>query len=219
MAKLFLIIICVCSACIHLAFSQMARNDLDQQYEWSKKASRQAGRDDFKSRQQGHPDPEYGRDDVLSVLDNDEFNDNEPLDRIKRHADHNHGIGQMHDDNLVEINQSSDLFIRKIFKKFSNRDTMNLVEFENMMKELRLDRFIDDSHLSQTIHSDKTNSADHGDHSNETVCIDISLNFDSALLLLAKTELNLILFSLFSFAVHIKCVFTITSGYNTKCRQ
>lgn len=176
MAKLFLIIICVCSACIHLAFSQRARNDLDQQHEWIETDSRLAARDNFKSRQQGLADSDYGREDLRSILGNKEYNDNEQVNRIKRHADHNHGIGQLHDDNLVEINQNTDLFITKIFKKFSNRDTMNLVEFEKMMKELRLDRLIDDSHLSQAIHPEKVSSADHGNHSNETVCIIYFLN-------------------------------------------
>lgn len=110
---------------------------------------------------------DYSGNDIQWNLENNEYSQ---LHRNKRHAGHNHGAA--HDDHSIEKNQNTDLFIRKIFEKFSNRDTMNLVEFENMVKQLGLDRFIEDSQLSHAAPSEKSGSTVnplHVDHSNETV--------------------------------------------------
>lgn len=132
MAKLFLIIICVCTACVHLAWSQMARKDVGNKidYEFSK------------------------------------------VHRMKRHT--GHSSSNTITENLIAMNPNTDAFIEKLFKEFTNgnRETMNLIQFENMMKTLKLDRFIEDNQLqrqSQQHSAEKNINENHHGHSNETV--------------------------------------------------
>lgn len=179
MAKLFLIIICVCTACMHLAWSQMARTKgsnlqdkwIETDFMRSDRHRLDSGQLDQSADQVAsdleYANNEYSRNDIQWNL---EHNENSQVHRIKRHAGHSHGT--VHDDHSVEMNPNTDLFIRKIFQQFSNRDTMNLVEFENMVKQLGLDRFIEDSQLVYKIPAEKGGSTPnplHSDHSNETV--------------------------------------------------
>lgn len=186
MAKLFLIIICVCTACVHLAWAQMARKDLGQPHKWIDvmQTHRQQGQPDA-SESAAHvaSDLEYGnqvnpiqssnfnRNDLDAIVENKIVYDNDKVYRNKRHAGHSH-----HDntENLVTMNPNTDAFIEKLFKEFTNgdRDTMNLIQFENMMKTLKLDRFIEDNQLQrQSTHSTERShdESNYHAHSNETV--------------------------------------------------
>lgn len=161
----------------------MARSkDSSQQDKWSETEFMRSDRHRLDSRHQDqsellrsdhvasdleYANNDYSRNDIQRNLENNEYNQ---VHRNKRHAGHNHGA--VHNDHSIEMNQNTDLFIRKIFEKFSNRDTMNLVEFENMVKQLGLNRIIEDSELGRVISSEKGGSTSNplqGNHSNETV--------------------------------------------------
>lgn len=199
MAKLFLIIICVCTACIHLAWSQMIRKSLDHPHKWIesdvKQTTHQHG-NKFRS-QDRHFAPKSSN--AASDLEsqnqlqtklnsaysqqNDgqqhiETNQNykiKQLHRSKRHAGHSHDT-MVHSDDHIEMNSKTERFIEKLFQQFSNGDskTMNLIQFENMVKHLGLERLIDDKQLNNAPHSGDTHNTDdhsHDAHSNETVNI------------------------------------------------
>lgn len=189
----------MCTVCVHLALTQMARKDLVQQHKWTATDFQPAHRQDFELRQNDQRDSnepanigsdlEYGNPE--NSLENSDFSRNDlewnlgtnqyyasnnRVDRVKRHAGHSHGAH--HDENHIEMNSNTERFIEKIFNQFSNGDqkTMNLVEFEKMMKQLGLVRLIDDNQLTNVIQPDEISSTDndHVDHShdahfNETV--------------------------------------------------
>ena len=81
------------------------------------------------------------------------------------------------------MNPNTNAFIEKLFIEFTNgdRESMNLIQFENMMKTLKLDRFIEDNQLQQnqqhqlshqqhsTVDTNSDESDHHHAHSNETV--------------------------------------------------
>lgn len=175
MAKLFLIMICVCTTCVHLACAQMARkspqlSDFNQNH-----------RHDIKLRPQGQQrqqrlvlgpaaqapaavaasaaaalsDLEYGKQIKQTQLENTKQNyEINQLHRIKRHAGHSHEAS-VNRINHIEVNPNIGHFIEKLFEQFSNGDskTMNLIEFEKLMKHLGLDRLIDDKQLNNLIHA------------------------------------------------------------------
>lgn len=182
MAKLFLIMICVCTTCVHLACAQMARKT-PQLSDFN-----QIHRHDIKLRPQGQQqrlvlgpaakaaapvavavapsDLEYGKQIKQTQLGNIKQNyEINQLHRTKRHAGHSHDGGAAAATNRInhiEINPNIGHFIEKLFQQFSNGDskTMNLIEFEKMMKHLGLDRLIDDQQLNNLIHpTDDENSS------------------------------------------------------------
>lgn len=179
MAKLFLIIICVCTSCVHLAWAQMNRKDFGQSHKWNELDL--PSKHGYDTRHQGQSQSAYinsnlksGNNDHIQnnlQLESDTIDtiENERFQRNKRHAVHNHGHDHTHDDNHIEINQNTDIFIKKLFKQFSNSDTMNLVEFESMIKALQLDRLIVDNQLNSVEKNGNTFNPSHDDHSNETV--------------------------------------------------
>lgn len=171
----------MCTACVHLAWSQMARKDFGQPHQWIETDSNNIH---LELRLQGQDgtvhvpsDLKYGNSDHIRNelewnLETREINEIDRLHRNKRHAGHSHSHGNEHkqDENHVEMNPNTDIFIKKLFKKFSNSDTMNLVEFENMIKELRLDRLIVDDQLNNADKSgSNTVNPSHDEHSNGTV--------------------------------------------------
>lgn len=196
MAKLFLIIICVCTACVHLAWAQMARKGAEQSpHVWSNLEFRQNHRHetvqlipqdvvaktvdniaisdlDYEIRKNPMEISDLNELDIdpQQKLVNIETNPLQP--RHKRNAGHNH-----HEINHIEMNHNTERFIEKIFKQFSNsHDTMNLIEFEQMMVHLGLDRLIEDKHFN-TVNSNSDGNSNmdanhsHDAHSNETVSI------------------------------------------------
>lgn len=85
--------------------------------------------------------------------------------RSKRHDIIEHDLNS----NRIEINPNSEQFVRRLFKKFGNDDaeTMNVIGFERMLKELKLERFIDDF---DAIDSDSSQPQDNeNDNKNQTV--------------------------------------------------
>lgn len=180
MAKLFLIIICVCTACVHLAWAQMAKRDLGH---WdSESASKQTHRQGQFEPANVASDLEYRNqidtiqnsnqiDDRHGNVEQKTVNENSKVHRMKRHAGHS----TVNTENLVAMNRNTDAFIEKLFKEFTNgdRETMNLIQFETMMKTLKLDRFIDDNQLqqqqSQQSTKKTTDDIHHAPNSNETV--------------------------------------------------
>lgn len=154
MAKLLLIIICVCTACIHLAWAQMLHKhavELKQQGQYS--PNHLANDFTYENRQN-------------RLQSDDENRQSESVRRTRRHAGHSHA--DMHHDN--EINTNTDRFIEKLFNEFSDngdRTTMNLVQFDKMMKKLGLHRLIQDTQISSPEGSADSHVSD--GHSNETV--------------------------------------------------
>lgn len=185
MAKLFLIIICVCATCVHLACAQIARKTPQLS------GLTQIHRHDVKLGPQGQQrlvlnpaaaeaasDLEYGKQ-IKTQLENTKQNYGiTKLHRNKRHAGHSHGVADAadaHPINHIEVNPSTAHFIEKLFEQFSNGDskTMNLVEFENLMKHLGLNRLIDDKQFNnaiQTLNESRSNSgiADGDNHENNS---------------------------------------------------
>lgn len=186
MAKLFLIMICVCTTCVHLACAQMARKAAPQLFD-----SNQIHRHDIKLRPQGQQqrlavepaaataavaaaapsDLEYGKQIKQTQLGNIKQNyENSPLHRNKRHAGHSHGGADAANAaanriNHIEVNPNIGHFIEKLFEQFSNGDskTMNLIEFEKLMKHLGLDRLIDDKQFNNLIHPSDASSSSNSD--------------------------------------------------------
>lgn len=171
MAKLFLIIICVCTACIHLAWAQSRKGS------GSESISMQTHR-----QHEGHSSSDLNYKYQVNPIDNSHY-ENDLVHRTKRHAGHSHANTA---DKFVEMNPNTNAFIEKLFIEFTNgdRESMNLIQFENMMKTLKLDRFIEDNQLQQQQqhqlshqqHSssvEKSSNSDenhhHHAHSNETV--------------------------------------------------
>lgn len=166
--------ICVCTTCVHLASAQKARktpplSDFNQVH-----------RHDIKLKPQGQQRPvleptqtaakhlEYGNH-IKAQLGNNKRNDEiNQLHRNKRHAGHSHEVTAAaagHSINHIEVNPNVAHFIEKLFEQFSNGDskTMNLIEFENLMKHLGLDRLIDNKQLNNLIHtSDESSSSNNG---------------------------------------------------------
>lgn len=191
MAKLFLIMICVCTTCVHLACAQMARKT-PQLFD-----SNQIHRHDIKLRPQGQQqrlvvepaaaaaaiaaaapgDLEYGKQIKQTQLGNIKQNyENNQLHRNKRHAGHSHGAvdaaAATNRINHIEVNPNIGHFIEKLFEQFTSGDskTMNLIEFEKLMKHLGLDRLIDDKQLNNLIHpssdASSSSSSDSSTHDN-----------------------------------------------------
>lgn len=186
MAKLFLIIICVCTACVHLA----AKKDFAQSHKWHELDAMQNHRNVLASRQQGqyemiksaHTARDLEYENQAKPIQNTNNNGNyqqwqlednvNQLHRIKRHAGHNHSPAPK---NLIQMNPHTDTFIEKLFIQFTNGDskTMNLVQFENMMKTLNLHRMIEDNQFTrQSQHSNDEHSHS-GENSNEKVIYNI----------------------------------------------
>lgn len=207
MAKLFLIMICVCTTCVHLACAQMVKK-----MPLLSESSNQIHRHDVKFRPQGQQqqqrlviepsnaqaaavaavapsDSDYGKQIKQTQLGNIKQNfDSNQLHRSKRHAGHSHGgADTVAAANHIEVNPNIGLFIEKLFKQFSNGDskTLNLIEFEKLMKHLGLDRLIEDKQLNNLIHpsDESSNNHDHSHenhpsdaHSNDTVSCELSWN-------------------------------------------
>lgn len=177
MAKLFLIIICVCTACVHLAWAQMARKDLGQHFtsthrqQQGQHESLNSAHIDYGNQVNPIQNSNFKRNDLDGNVGNKIDYEFSKVHRTKRHAGHN---SHTNTENLVAMNPNTEAFIEKLFKEFTNgdRETMNLIQFENMMKTLKLDRFIEDNQLQR--HSEQrsaeknTDGNQHG-HSNETV--------------------------------------------------
>lgn len=181
MAKLFLIIICVCTACVHLAWAQMARNGIEQPHKWRDMDFRSAHRHNSELEPLDQhsmaestdvaSDLEYNNQmnpiEMNALQDDDQIAfdrlgnnikfENNPIQRHKRHAGHSH------EEEHVDINPNTQQYIEKIFKKFSNsNDEMNLNEFENMMSELGLDRLIEGKQLNNAIHPEESSRSSSG---------------------------------------------------------
>lgn len=180
MAKLFLIMICVCTTCVHLACAQMARKT-PQLSDFN-----QIHRHDIKLRPQGQQqrlvlepaaqaaaaaaaaapasDLEYGKQIKTQLETNKQNFEINQLHRNKRHAGHSHAVTDAASNNRInhiEVNPNIAHFIEKLFEQFSNGDskTMNLIEFEKLVKHLGLDRLIDDKQLNNLIHPSDENSS------------------------------------------------------------
>ncbi|XP_055321882.1 zinc transporter foi isoform X2 [Sitodiplosis mosellana] len=155
MANRFLIIICVCTACVHLAWAQMGRKDLGHK-------SSESVPMEMHRQHQGQPSSvlEY----EVNPIESSHY-ENDLVHRTKRHAGHSHTNTA---ENRVEMNPITNTFIEKLFNNFTNGETMNLIQFEEMMKTLKLDRFIEDNQLQQQ-------SQQHSAHSNETCISSVSL--------------------------------------------
>lgn len=182
MAKLLVIIICVCTACVHLAWSQMARKELRLQhgvFETKRYGNEFSPQDQLISASEDS-DLEYGRKtdpsdfsktNIQSDIENDAY-------RVKRHAGHEIDINHEHFDTL---NPVTDEFVEKLFKTFaiSENETMNLIEFETMVKKLGLDRLINDNQLNYAKRPDEAvNTGGKNEHLNETVRF-IKISFNS----------------------------------------
>lgn len=182
--------ICVCTTCVHLACAQMARKT-PQPSDFN-----QIHRHDIKLRPQGQQqqqqqqrlvlgtaaaaaaaassDLDYGKQIKQTQLGNIKQNyEINQLHRTKRHAGHSHGSADAaaaaNRINHIEVNPSIGHFIEKLFAQFSDGDskTMNLIEFEKMMKHLGLDRLIDDKQLNNLIHpTDDESSSSRNSNSN-----------------------------------------------------
>lgn len=179
----------MCTACVHLAWAQMARKSFEQTHKWTESDFRQAHRHDTELRPQGQhnvaeptdvaSDLEYGNqmspievsdlsqsdDSQWELLGNNLNYENNQLQRVKRHAGHSHA-----EEKHVEMNRNTEQYIEKIFKQFSNSDhEMNLVEFEKMMRQLGLDRIIENKQLNNAIHPEESSrGADsHANHSHD----------------------------------------------------
>lgn len=113
----------------------------------------------------------------VNPIDNSHYesdlDENDLVHRTKRHAGHSHTNTA---DKFVEMNPNTNTFIEKLFIEFTNgdRESMNLIQFENMMKTLKLDRFIEDNQWQQqqphsTVDTSSDENHHHHAHSNETV--------------------------------------------------
>lgn len=121
---------------------------------------------------QGHSSSDLNYKYQLNPVDNSHY-ENDLLHRTKRHAGHSHTNT---DDKFMEMNPNTNAFIEKLFIEFTNgdRESMNLIQFENMMKTLKLDRFIEDNQLQQKqqhsiVDTNSEESHHHHAHSNGTV--------------------------------------------------
>lgn len=190
MAKLFLIIICVCTVCVqHLVWAQIGKTefpqhmktipDIPQNHRHDIVPRQQSSETNQQQHQQqrlsidGANNLEYGNrlmqnsnDDVQGDVGNklNSIENSERMYRKKRHAAHSHS----HAENLVEMNPNTDAFIQKLFKNFTNGDgdTMNLIQFENMMKTLNLSNLMSDLQFNQHQAQHHTEDEDGDSHEN-----------------------------------------------------
>lgn len=125
MAKAFLVIVCYCTICMHIAPTVYATKAINHQ-------QHRMVLDSDVQQLNGHKRYEM-------ELKSDQ---NSIKYRSKRHA----SIQQTDNSNKLEMNSNTHEFIQKIFKQFGNSDdgTMNVVGFEKMLHQLGLDRMIDD---------------------------------------------------------------------------
>lgn len=193
MAKLLVIIICVCTTCIQLAWAQMARKDLAQPHTWSETVRHDT---ELRRSDRLHPvrtdsDLEYAnqmnpihysdfiKTNIKSDLGNELNSEENKLRRNKRHAGHSHGSANNKQQQFVELNQ--DEFIKKLFNRFTkgdregDRETMNLNEFEDMVRELHLDRLINGDQLAHATHTKGSSSAgdSHEHHSHDAHSVEM----------------------------------------------
>lgn len=184
----------MCTACVHLAWAQMARKSLEQSHKWIESDIQQSHRHNTELRSQGQhrlakptnvaSTTQYGNQiDPIEMNDSNQNDknqwdllginknyENNRLHRVKRHAGHSHE--EKHSS--VEMNQNTERYLEKIFKQFSNSDhEMNHIEFEHMMNQLGLDRIIASKQLNNAIYPEESS---HGAdshvndvHSNGTV--------------------------------------------------
>lgn len=95
--------------------------------------------------------------------------------RVKRHGAHGHHHGTTVElDSFVDTNPNTKKSIENIFRHYGNSDaeTMNIIEFERMIKELGLTRLIaqkqiDDGHPEHG----PDDSSDHDQNRNGKVCM------------------------------------------------
>lgn len=179
MAKLLVIIICVCNVCVHMAWAQMARKDLWSQHKLSENNIHgvELNRQNQLNSAYKSSNLEYGNrvdpvhhriseSNIKSGLGNEVNNGKHEAHRIKRHADHSHGV-DAHGQHPIEMSSVTDQFIEKLFNKFTDSDqgTMNLIEFDKMVKQLGLARLIRDNQIDNADENDNTGDS----QSNATV--------------------------------------------------
>lgn len=169
--------ICVCTTCVHLACAELARKTAH----WSD--SSRIHRYDIKLRSQGQQrlplEPpaaqvaeqaaasnlDYRKQIETELVNNIQSYEINQIHRNKRHAGHSHEAAAASQPNHIEVNRNAGHFIEKLFAQFSNGDskTMNLIEFEKLMKHLGLVRLIDDTQLNNLIHPSDDERSSHSD--------------------------------------------------------
>lgn len=173
MAKLLVIIICVCTVCVHLAWSQIAREVTNRYGNILSPQNQLISASEDSDLENGRKiDPsDFSKTDIQSDIGIDDS-------RVKRHAGHGMDI---HHEHLDTLNPDTDQFVEKLFKTFaiSGNETMNLIEFETMVKKLGLDRLINDNQLNYAKRPDEVgNTGGKTEHLNETVRF-IKISFNS----------------------------------------
>lgn len=202
MAKIFLIIVCVCycTVCAHLVAAHMMQKDLNAKYKWNGIESNQQNTPDefnddidWKAKQNIQQNAIAFRkkendrvqfannvgqnNDLKPKLNPQQQQHREHTKRVKRHADHSHGPS-IDLGSLVEMNPNTRQYIRKLFNQFGKSgETITLNEFEKLIEKLGLHRLIEEQQL---IHHDSssrsTETASDGHESNDSHNKTVSIN-------------------------------------------
>lgn len=149
MAKLFLIIVCVCycTACIQLIAAQMAAaKEQHQTRAYDSPGASNGLTRDSELAATAYSAPDAANSDTIAKRSL----------RVKRHGahgHHHHGTG-VELDSFVDINPNTKQSIKDIFRHYGNGDaeTMNIVEFERMVAELGLTRLIEQQQVDDDRH-------------------------------------------------------------------
>lgn len=200
MAKLFLIIACVCycTVCAHLVAAHMMQKDLNEKYKWNGiESNHQNTPDEFNDdnwnekqniqrnaipfRNKENDRVQFGNNigqnnDVKSKLISHQ-QQHEHTKRVKRHADHRPSIDL---GSLVEMNPNTRQYIRKLFNQFGkSENTITLNEFEKLIEKLGLHRLIEEHgmiHRDSSSHS--TENTSDGHESNDSHNKTVSMNYE-----------------------------------------
>lgn len=160
MAKLFLIIVCVCycTTCIHLIAAKLAGDT--KEFNQPSNAYDSNASNDLNTN--------------VNTVSTQSLTSAEQSDiitkhthRVKRHGTHDHHSTNIKLDSFVDINPNTKEFIKKIFREYGNgeAETMNFNEFERMLEKLGLYRMLEKEHL------DNAHAHDGHDHHNDKVNI------------------------------------------------
>lgn len=201
MAKIFLIIVCVCycTVCAHLAAAHMMEKDLNANYigfesnhqntpdefnddNSNAKQNRQQNVIAFRNKEIDRPqiaNNDGQNSDLKSKLIPQQQHEHEHTKRVKRHADHSHG-SSIDLGSLVKMNLNTRQYIRKLFSKFGKGgDTITLNEFERLIEELKLNRLLEEKQLIRHDSSSRSTEIASDEHNtNDSHSKTVSMNYN-----------------------------------------
>lgn len=199
MAKFFLIIVCVCycTACAHLVAAHLTQKDLSYKLNGiASTINQQKLPDEYKDQQSNvlknaydsststssnlvniNENNKYPTQYFDNIDDSDGKNELElnlahkqiHTKRVKRHAGHSHG-STVDLGSLVEMNPNTRHYIRQLFRQFGKNDeTITLNEFEVMIKQLGLQRYLFDEQINSGNNPSRSKDTVDNENGNEPI--------------------------------------------------